>query len=284
MSKLLLLREWLAVPEVAQYLSSVLEEVVSEAKVLRLALDGHLSLSVYLPRPTNVFPASITSINDEQNRGFLIKNLTGLPKDNSYLKIWKDNEIEQVQGIFGLPMIFGERLAIEAECLKVGRGIRFCLPATNHIVIERGDKLFCLQIASTRAIYSAGQVPLRIGEEAVYVNAIDFPTSAILAVRSPALRKFEESKAFSQLLNAKPSSQTFSSYSTAWLTIQQHAIAEFFSPRRNPDAKRGEVVEWIKQKCGEANLPYSENVATTIFTIIKPANHDTKKKRVEPLD
>ena len=73
-------------------------------------------------------------------------------------------------------------------------------------------------------------------------------------------------------------------YSTPWLTIQQAAITEFFNPRRNPDAKRDEVVAWIKQQAEKAGLPDSNNVATTIFTIIKPANHDPKKKRAEPLE
>lgn len=73
-------------------------------------------------------------------------------------------------------------------------------------------------------------------------------------------------------------------YSTRWLEIQQATIAQFFNPRRNPDAKRGEVVEWIKQQAEKAGLPDSNNVATTIFTIIKSANHDPRKKRVEPLE
>lgn len=71
-------------------------------------------------------------------------------------------------------------------------------------------------------------------------------------------------------------------YSTSWLKIQQATIAQFFSPRRNPDAKKEEVVDWIKTQALEAGLPDSNNIATTIFTIIKPENHDPKKKRVDP--
>jgi hypothetical protein len=71
-------------------------------------------------------------------------------------------------------------------------------------------------------------------------------------------------------------------YSTSWMSIQQAAINEFFNPRRNPDAKKEEVVEWIKSAALAAGLPDSQNVASTIFTIIKPENHDPKKKRVEP--
>ena len=55
MKKLLKLREWLTVPEAAGHLSILFGEDVTEADVLRLALDGHLTLSVnfvnIMPRP-----------------------------------------------------------------------------------------------------------------------------------------------------------------------------------------------------------------------------------------
>jgi hypothetical protein len=46
------LREWLTVDQAAQQLTGIMEEPVKEADVLRLALDGHLKLSVYLPEGT----------------------------------------------------------------------------------------------------------------------------------------------------------------------------------------------------------------------------------------
>lgn len=47
MSKIFRLREWLTVPEAAKQLSISFGEEVTEADVLRLALDGRLRLSVY---------------------------------------------------------------------------------------------------------------------------------------------------------------------------------------------------------------------------------------------
>jgi hypothetical protein len=46
MSKLFKLREWLTVADAARYLAIAFDEEVIEADVLRLALDGHLKLSV----------------------------------------------------------------------------------------------------------------------------------------------------------------------------------------------------------------------------------------------
>jgi len=51
-SKLLKLKKWLTIPEAARHLSNLFEEEVSEADVLRLALDRHLKLSVYFVNHT----------------------------------------------------------------------------------------------------------------------------------------------------------------------------------------------------------------------------------------
>lgn len=46
MNKLFKLKEWLTVPAAAKHLAAIVEEEVTEADVLRLALDGQLKLSV----------------------------------------------------------------------------------------------------------------------------------------------------------------------------------------------------------------------------------------------
>jgi len=47
LSKLFKLKEWLTVRDAAKHLSVIFEEKVTEADIFRLALDGHLKLSVY---------------------------------------------------------------------------------------------------------------------------------------------------------------------------------------------------------------------------------------------
>ncbi len=68
-------------------------------------------------------------------------------------------------------------------------------------------------------------------------------------------------------------------YSTPHLVILNAAIAEFFEPRGERDAKREEVVNWIKSKMTASGMADSENIAQAIFTIIKPVDHDPKKRR-----
>ena len=74
------------------------------------------------------------------------------------------------------------------------------------------------------------------------------------------------------------------SYETDLLKILNLAVLEFFNPRKIIDAKKEEVTQWLKDKGKELNIVVSDNVAESIFTIIKPKNHNPKIKRVQPVD
>ena len=72
-------------------------------------------------------------------------------------------------------------------------------------------------------------------------------------------------------------------YSTKWLEIQQAAILEFFSPRQEVDAKQAAVVSWIESEAKKAGIKDPTNVATVMFTIIKPEDHSPKIRRAGPI-
>ena len=72
-------------------------------------------------------------------------------------------------------------------------------------------------------------------------------------------------------------------YSTKWLEIQQAAIQEFFNPRWAVDAKKSEVLSWIKSEAKNAGIKTPTNVATVMFTIIKPEDHSPKIRRAGPI-
>ncbi|MGZ8982780.1 MAG: hypothetical protein ACXW11_02355 [Methylotenera sp.] len=61
MSKLFKLKEWLILSDAAKHLSIAFGEVVSEADVLRLALDGHLKLSVNFVNHTRARRGKVVS-------------------------------------------------------------------------------------------------------------------------------------------------------------------------------------------------------------------------------
>ena len=65
MKKLLKLKEWLTVKEAARYLSAAAEEVITEADILQLSLDGHLTLSVNFVNHSLGRPLRIGTLNDQ---------------------------------------------------------------------------------------------------------------------------------------------------------------------------------------------------------------------------
>jgi hypothetical protein len=64
MGKLYNLTEWLTVAEAAAHLTIVFGEEVTEADVLRLALDGRLRLSIYFVNPIDARPGAYISETD----------------------------------------------------------------------------------------------------------------------------------------------------------------------------------------------------------------------------
>lgn len=56
--KLHTLKKWLTVSEAAQHLTTALGELVADADVLRLGLDGHLAISVSFANPTPAIPCT----------------------------------------------------------------------------------------------------------------------------------------------------------------------------------------------------------------------------------
>ena len=76
-----------------------------------------------------------------------------------------------------------------------------------------------------------------------------------------------------------PAGPLDSSYSSPWLEVARGAIEEFYAPRRNPDAKSEEVIAWIVNKAKESGIALPGSTAKTLFTILKPVDHDPKNKR-----
>lgn len=68
-------------------------------------------------------------------------------------------------------------------------------------------------------------------------------------------------------------------YRTEYIDVMHAAISEFFEPRRTRDPKKNEVVSWINERLIERGLGKSENTASTMFTIIKPADHNPRKEK-----
>ncbi|MDK9706384.1 MAG: hypothetical protein OEL83_04980 [Desulforhopalus sp.] len=125
-SKLLRLRDWLTLPESANYLSIVLGEEISEVELLRLVLDGFLKISVNFVNPVVAERRELIS-EDLKSR----MASEWIRKENEYDQVYGEEPsafFEEVlatiisatpskilQGIWDLPMIGAERVFIEYQ-------------------------------------------------------------------------------------------------------------------------------------------------------------------------
>ncbi len=129
MKKLFTLKKWLTLQEAARHLAIVFGEEVCEADVLRLALDGHLKLSVNFvnhaqARKGNVIPIEEAEYDDfppdffpflsipEEHKGKPIRVLKGINLDDKRVLIL-DRNVVKLDGVYDLAMLGNERLDVE---------------------------------------------------------------------------------------------------------------------------------------------------------------------------
>lgn len=180
-SKLFKLKEWLTVLDAAEHLSITLGENISEADVLRLALDRHLKLSanfvnnakvrrtkvvqwedaewllfpMMTPRMDNDLPPEMTagtaecppilqSLWDkipESERKEYRPFLLPINIDGKLLD--HDQNVTEISGIFDLPMIGGERLDIEHKFQQLTGGPVVTATCPLEAYIEDDDGVLC---------------------------------------------------------------------------------------------------------------------------------------------
>lgn len=126
-SKLFQLKEWLTIKEAAQHLSGVFSEPVSEADVLRFALNRHLTLSVNIVNGAYGRRGRITLVEDAKRVAIEKAKADGFAKfsesiadaavggcmidDKRVLDLEPD--VVGLGGVYDLPLIGAEQLDIE---------------------------------------------------------------------------------------------------------------------------------------------------------------------------
>lgn len=138
MNKLYELRPWLTLQEAAQHLATLVGEVVCEADVLRLGLDGHLKLSVnfinhakarkgnvipieeaqYEEFPSEFFP--MLSVTDE-HKGKPIRVMKGINLDDKRV-LNLGTDVVTLDAVYDLAMLGNERLDIEHKYQTLTNG------------------------------------------------------------------------------------------------------------------------------------------------------------------
>ncbi len=204
MSKLFKLKQWLTLEDAAKHLSIALGETVREQDVLRLALDGHLRLSIHLvngayARPC--IPISLDEVEWDEVASLDGQRAISIPKGG---RIWSDAHgtfqvlkaiTELEDAIWDLPLKWTERYDIEQRYQSLAGG-----PELTTVVVEgvtvagESGRLFELQSHIGENRYADAKTlkkPYAHFEN--FHPAGSLPDDSVLVVRTSAIREFERS-------------------------------------------------------------------------------------------
>ncbi|HEX9588928.1 MAG TPA: hypothetical protein VGA15_14430 [Bradyrhizobium sp.] len=204
--KLLNLKQWLTIADAARHLGILFGEDVSEADVLRLALDGHLTLSVYFVNGARGRCGPIVRIEDaqrtiqEENPDDWI-HLMGSPPpgegekvqvfssfihglslgDGRVIECAKETEL--LDGVWDLTMLGHERLEVDQRYQFLTNGpevdMSFRDGPLDHPIVSREDGTLC-------------QLHEPYFADKHYFPADALPADSVLVVRTSALHDLEK--------------------------------------------------------------------------------------------
>lgn len=201
MMKLFKLKEWLTIPEAAKHLSNLFGEAVGDSDILRLALDGQLSLSIYFANKQEGKRATIRTVNasdifpDVSDTENVMLDLTD---DEELLQIQAD-EIIALEGLFDIPMIFGSRQEVERRYHEsIGSKVA---GSFGEIIVKRNEAIFEMQSRHRDPLFLQlddgedinVQNVLRKSAIQHYSASCRFPDDSLLVVKTSVLREFEAS-------------------------------------------------------------------------------------------
>lgn len=147
MSKLLKFKPWLTLEEATRHLSAMLSEAVAETDVLRLALDGHLTLSVNIVNGARARPTE--RIAQDQIHWMEVPGLNGHPillpdadvlPDGTALR--SKAELVTLRGVFDLTMLGPESLDVEQRFQMLTDGPAVELTQLSGVLLRQGDRYF----------------------------------------------------------------------------------------------------------------------------------------------
>lgn len=198
MSKLRELRDWLDIVEASNEISRRLDEELDWADVYRLALDGHLTLSVHFVNHASARRGNIVQVENAD-----VKHVPSLNNPNEHVELLGgirisaqevlrlDDEIVTLTGIWDLPMIGAERLDVEQKYQLLNRGPNVTLVDINGTFVRDEEGiLYQLQEEFTDSGIPRGKrsgTPRRVDN---FFPAQTLPEDSVMVVRMSALSEF----------------------------------------------------------------------------------------------
>lgn len=200
-SKLFKLKEWLTIDDAARHMSAVCEEAINEADVLRLALDGHLKLSIFLVNGAYARPCvpvkieeiewdEIPSLNGEKPFQFA-KNGRIFQDERGTIQVLRAiTDLESA--VWDLPMIGGEQIDVEFRYQQLIGGPKVTAVTLDGVFVaaKNGD-LFELQSHLKDNKHYASEIKSPFLHPDNFHPAGSLPEDIVFVVRTSALTDFE---------------------------------------------------------------------------------------------
>ncbi|HZZ21168.1 MAG TPA: hypothetical protein VFE60_00620 [Roseiarcus sp.] len=195
--KLLKLRDWLTVADAARHLSILLGDEVTEAHVLRFALDGRLTLSVDFVNITAARCGKIIPHADAKRK--IIQTSDG-KSDSSINEVsLSDGRVISftanftfIEGVWDLVMFGAEVKAIEHEYHLLTKGPAVSLGDRNGVLVTRPDGTWGQLLQADKEGFNRWKLRYDTSYDLpILYPAQAFPPDAVLVVRTSALRDLE---------------------------------------------------------------------------------------------
>jgi hypothetical protein len=198
MKKLLKLKQWLTVPDAARHLGIHFGADVSEADVLRYALDGHLTLSVYFVNhargrcgrgPAVPIPDAKWRFIQMSDGGW-VHSIDGVMIEQNGVIEYAE-QITVLDGIWDLTMLGSERLDVDHQYQILTGGPAVDLHVLASPIVSRDDGTYC----QVQERHSNNEFNLAAfcdyNHICNYHPAARLPTDSVLVVRTSALHDLE---------------------------------------------------------------------------------------------
>ncbi len=197
MKQLFNLKQWLTVLDAARHLSILFGEEVSVADVLRLALDGHLILSVDFVNRTEGRPGRLVPLQDAKR--LKIMSLDNKPLDlvvgveigDQVIEF--DKRVITLEGVWDLKMRGAEKIDVEHQYQWLTGGPPVDLQSLDGPIVCRQDGMHCqlLENFSNNKHFDPKNLKEPRSHPDNYYPAGRLPADSVLVVRTSALHDLE---------------------------------------------------------------------------------------------
>ena len=198
-------------------------------------------------------------------------------EDFSGVDTWPGDELKNWR--YGYEDLIWQRATRSQKIYRRHSLPRFMYINGLHLVFNLGDELFVTVLENIEGkefgISRFAGLPLSDESPAEFSIRMLHVTNRY---NSPWITR-EERDRFERGSEISQANTTRSeAYMTPYMEVMRDAVAEFFEPRHDVDPKKAEVVDWVNTRLAKKGLA-SDNIAQAIFTIIKPTDHDPRKRR-----